>query len=249
MFESFLILHADCPRNLVDYVQESGRAGRDGLFSEAIIISTNNWNLGLEDADDEEKSMVLRLMDIRHIDRRCRREVLNEYMDGDMGRVICAQGEAACDICCTSTDKSIKQYTGAVAPMSSSPKVVTIDVPASSLASVTQQHPAPRAAHTANPSASSETATAAAAPGIGPPAASNHSVSTPIHVDNSPDGPDTNDALALAAYTSQQQLMSHARRRVNHQRVRELWEIDELRRILPRWQGPCALCFLKGRDD
>jgi superfamily II DNA helicase RecQ len=32
------IIHIDWPRTILDYAQESGRAGRDGLRSEAIII-------------------------------------------------------------------------------------------------------------------------------------------------------------------------------------------------------------------
>jgi superfamily II DNA helicase RecQ len=33
-----LIIYADKPRNLLDYAQESGRAGRDGLPSQAVIM-------------------------------------------------------------------------------------------------------------------------------------------------------------------------------------------------------------------
>jgi superfamily II DNA helicase RecQ len=32
------IIHVDWPRTILDYAQESGRAGRDGVRSEAIII-------------------------------------------------------------------------------------------------------------------------------------------------------------------------------------------------------------------
>jgi hypothetical protein len=32
------IVHMEWPRTILDYAQESGRAGRDGLRSEAIII-------------------------------------------------------------------------------------------------------------------------------------------------------------------------------------------------------------------
>ncbi|MCJ1360598.1 MAG: hypothetical protein MMC33_010606, partial [Icmadophila ericetorum] len=38
-----VIVHMDRPRKLLDYAQESGRAGRDRLGSEAIIVS-GGWN-------------------------------------------------------------------------------------------------------------------------------------------------------------------------------------------------------------
>ena len=34
-----VVLHTDRPRRLLDYAQESGRAGRDGDSSEAIIVT------------------------------------------------------------------------------------------------------------------------------------------------------------------------------------------------------------------
>jgi superfamily II DNA helicase RecQ len=32
------VIHIEAPRNLLDYAQESGRAGRDGEISEAVIL-------------------------------------------------------------------------------------------------------------------------------------------------------------------------------------------------------------------
>jgi superfamily II DNA helicase RecQ len=38
------VIHVGQPRTLLDYSQESGRAGRDGLASEAVIIHPQGWD-------------------------------------------------------------------------------------------------------------------------------------------------------------------------------------------------------------
>jgi superfamily II DNA helicase RecQ len=86
-----LIVHADEPRNMLDYAQESGRAGRDGLVSRVVVV---RWERGVENGERDE--LVRRFMDG---DRECRRVVMSEYMDGAFGRVECEDGEERCDVC------------------------------------------------------------------------------------------------------------------------------------------------------
>jgi superfamily II DNA helicase RecQ len=38
------VIHVGRPRTLLDYGQESGRAGRDGLASETVIIQSRGWD-------------------------------------------------------------------------------------------------------------------------------------------------------------------------------------------------------------
>jgi superfamily II DNA helicase RecQ len=83
-----LIVHMDEPRNMRDYGQGSGRAGRDGSGSRAIII---RGGLGL--GDERVK---------RHMDRerqQCRRIDIDEYLDGDQTRQRCGADESQCDWC------------------------------------------------------------------------------------------------------------------------------------------------------
>jgi superfamily II DNA helicase RecQ len=87
-----LIIHADKPRNLLDYAQESGRAGRDGLASQAVIV---RWQS--EAGESGEDGMVERLIEKGR--GECRRVVMSEYLDGRFGRVECEDGEQKCDIC------------------------------------------------------------------------------------------------------------------------------------------------------
>ncbi|PYH28098.1 P-loop containing nucleoside triphosphate hydrolase protein [Aspergillus neoniger CBS 115656] len=74
------IVHVGWPRSLLDYAQESGRAGRDGQRSLAIIIhpagedQVPSW-LGAVPAVDGE-----RVRD--YLQAPCRRRVLDRYLDG-----------------------------------------------------------------------------------------------------------------------------------------------------------------------
>lgn len=81
-----LIVHMDEPRDMRDYGQASGRAGRDGLQSHAIIICG-----GLRFHDR-------RVQEFMDPDRKqCRRVDMDAYLDGDRVRKRCGEAEAKCD--------------------------------------------------------------------------------------------------------------------------------------------------------
>jgi hypothetical protein len=81
-----LIVHMDEPRDMKEYGQASGRVGRDGLPSQAVILRG-----GLEFHDE----LSQRYMDTW----QCRRIITDGYMDGDEERVCCQAGEEKCDVC------------------------------------------------------------------------------------------------------------------------------------------------------
>jgi superfamily II DNA helicase RecQ len=111
------VVHAGMPWDLADYVQESGRAGRDGLCSEAIVLlpaqaakrrpGVNSRELGPRQAviyqhkkergDQEEEEMGREVEE--YVPGRCRRVVINRVMDGNFQRRGCIAGEEACDLC------------------------------------------------------------------------------------------------------------------------------------------------------
>ena len=89
-----VVVHVDRPRTLLDYAQESGRAGRDGLSSEAIIIDSDQ-QVEKEMGGSQDEKLVQRFM----IGEECRRRVLDEYLDGRMDRMGCEEGEEPCERC------------------------------------------------------------------------------------------------------------------------------------------------------
>ena len=57
-----VVIHADTPRCLEEYVQESGRAGRDREFSEAIAVvlaGEQGYNGGKADFDEPETQALV----------------------------------------------------------------------------------------------------------------------------------------------------------------------------------------------
>ncbi|KAI1663164.1 DEAD/DEAH box helicase [Pyrenophora tritici-repentis] len=89
------IVHMDWPFSVLDYAQESGRAGRDGERSEAIMMVQDGEQRAADDKQGEAEQRLVRAY-VEGIDEAatCRRIVLDGYLDRrEAERARCEEGE------------------------------------------------------------------------------------------------------------------------------------------------------------
>ena len=99
-----LVVHVGLPYGLIDFLQESGRAGRGGEQVDSLVLLEQGWE-GREDAIRKRRRILPSLDECAMVEfvktRACRRLVLAKHFDR-IEPVDCETGEMArCDRCCS----------------------------------------------------------------------------------------------------------------------------------------------------
>lgn len=99
-----LVVHAWMPRRMRSYVQGSGRGGRDGQISEAVVVCGRMYEDGEQQKQAQEgrrnKAKEREENTVDYVEKnQCRRITLDRSMDGRADREECEDEEEKCDIC------------------------------------------------------------------------------------------------------------------------------------------------------
>ena len=92
------VIHRDCPPSVEAYLQESGRAGRDGEPSKALFLWGPEDERSLQRAgSDGDKKRLARLFSYARNTAHCRRETLLRLLDYEGEKD--SPGLSCCDVC------------------------------------------------------------------------------------------------------------------------------------------------------
>ena len=92
-----LVIHVDEPSSLVDFAQESGRAGRDGKEAYSLVLLSRTWKSEASGSAVVERRALHRYL----LGRDCRQTCLSEHLDSEPYWRHCqaTEDDVLCDVC------------------------------------------------------------------------------------------------------------------------------------------------------
>ncbi|MCL2129866.1 MAG: RecQ family ATP-dependent DNA helicase [Treponema sp.] len=102
------VIHRDCPPSVEAYLQESGRAGRDGNASEAILLFGPEDERSLLRAKTEvDRKRIKNLLSYARDAENCRRDALLNLLDYDGEKD--SPGSPCCDVCSGKANSGLRE--------------------------------------------------------------------------------------------------------------------------------------------
>ncbi|MDR0569097.1 MAG: RecQ family ATP-dependent DNA helicase [Spirochaetaceae bacterium] len=102
------VIHRDCPPSVEAYLQESGRAGRDGFPAQAVLLWGPDDEEKLARAKTEpEKLRLARLFEYARNTGECRRAILLSLLDYEGPPNV--SGPECCDVCAQSAKNALRE--------------------------------------------------------------------------------------------------------------------------------------------
>jgi ATP-dependent DNA helicase RecQ len=102
------VIHRDCPSSVEAYLQESGRAGRDGNPSKAWLLwGPEDDSISERAKSEENKNRLSKLMNYARDSANCRRDALLKLLDYQGERD--SPGALCCDVCDSTTIPELRE--------------------------------------------------------------------------------------------------------------------------------------------
>jgi superfamily II DNA helicase RecQ len=225
-----MVVHAGPPRWLRAYAQESGRAGRDGVRSEAVVVWAGPGPR--KEGDEQEGGWLDKGMEAFLQGRGCRRAVLDSVMDGFERPGGCEEGEERCDRCmCEEEEEVEEEVVEEVVEDEVVEEVVEEEV-------VEDEVKEMEGVEEVKEEREWEES------GVG----GEDEVEEKEEVENTTRGKNRKDTH-LAGFFQLRRREIREQQKVTEKAVQEAEEVEVFKRLLESWVGRCAACWLLGRQD